>query len=190
MPLYDSPPPGRIVTVQDAFLTGRKHQPWRAVLSVETDWHLSLYVLHGHRYHLKYRSPGDGGPLWRGEPPMRELAILGTAQLREPGTDELLVEHRMDSADCGTPVINAIGVSTSGRVVPVVTIYNGCGLKAVVVHHAGAVDTLHLTGPYYGPNSGTCCPTKLKSVASLAYRNGAWRLSPPYFQLAKDTYGP
>lgn len=190
-PLYDSPPPGHILTLQNAYLAGRGNAPWRAILSVENGWHLSLYVLRGSQYRLKYRSPGNGGPLWRGAPPMRQFAIVGTAQLLQPGTDELLVEHRMDSADCGTPVLNAIGVSASGRVVPVVTVFNGCDLRATVVRGAaGALDTLRLTGPYYGPNSGTCCPTKAKTTATLSYRNGSWTLSPRYFELAIDSYGP
>lgn len=154
-------------------------------------WYLSLYVLRGSQYRLKYRSPGDGGPLSKGMPPAREVAIVGTAQLVRAGTDELLVERRMDSADCGTPNIGVIGVSASGRVVPMVSIYNGCDLKATVIDGAGGEpDTLRLTGPYYGPDSGTCCPTKQKAAATFAYRNGSWVLSPRYFQFEVDSFGP
>lgn len=207
--LYDVPPPGRVVSTENAYLAGHENPPWRAVLSVASagklesedlyQWYLSLYTLRGSKYQLKYRSPRDGGPLWRvfldgkklgGAPPMREFAIVGTAQLVKPGTDELLVEWRMDSADCGSPTINAIGVSTSGRVVPLMTITNGCGLDATVIRGANdGLDMLRLTGPYFGPNSGTCCPTQQQAAATLKYRNGSWVLSPQYYQLEIDTYG-
>lgn len=155
-------------------------------------WHLSLYVLRGKRYYLKYRSPDNGGPLLKTRmPPMREFAIVGTAQLVRTGTDELLVERRMDSADCGTPNISAIGVSESGRVVPLMSVFNGCALDATVIHGGnGERDALRLAGPYFGPNSGTCCPTKQNATATVYYRNESWIVSPRYFEVETDTYGP
>lgn len=208
---YVPPPPGTVVTNQLAYLTGEAmHSQWRAVLSRAQagtwqgaptyQWYLSMYAIDGDTYRLKYRSPGNGGPFERltmsGDQVtsgmlLRDASIVGTAELMQPGVQQLIVQWSPVAADCGSNTIVVFSATTSGKVVPAVSLENACALTATIVPGSGsALDSLRLSGPYYGENSGTCCPTKQKASATLLYRNGAWIQTPKYYPIAVGKFNP
>ncbi len=194
--------PGTVTQSRLVYLSGEGMQSqWRGVASKKYlgasggtkfyQWYLSIYAIDGSTYHLKYRSPGSGGPLDVVEEapgssmwfPMQDLSIVGAAELMEPSVQQLVVHSHQTGADCGTAHISVLGYdNASGKVVPEVVVDNGCELQAKIVHGTHG-DTLSLTGPYYGPKSALCCPTKPKATATLAYRNGKWVETPRYFDL-------
>ncbi len=204
---YAPKPPGTIVQNQLVYLAGEGMQTqWRAVASKRVvgtgnaqtfyQWYLSIYAIDGTTYHLKYRSPGNGGPLanvtqahgaklWF---PVAQLAIVGAAELMQPGIQQLVVQTHQAAADCGSSAVTVF-TTKNAKVVPAVSVSNGCDLSAKIVKVKGAT-AIALSGPYYGANAAMCCPTKPKASAVLRYVHGAWKESPNYFPLAVGKLPP
>ncbi|MBV8490749.1 MAG: hypothetical protein JO199_09505 [Candidatus Eremiobacteraeota bacterium] len=204
-------PPGTIVENQVVYLTGEAmHGQWRAVVSKKAvghgggntfyQWYLSIYAIDDTTYRLKYRSPGNGGPLSKVEQvsggdkmwfPIGDLHIVGAAELVQPGVQQLVVESHEMAADCGGATVSIFSASPGGQIVPAAVATNGCRLKASIVHGTGNVlDTLQLTGPFYAPNAALCCPTKADATAKLSYANGAWVEAPKYYPLSIGKFAP
>jgi hypothetical protein len=199
---YSPQPPGTIVQSQLVYLAGEGMQSqWRGVLSKQLvgtsagmkfyQWYLSIYAINGTTYQLKYRSPRRPVPfdalqhasdasMWF---PQQSGSVVGAADFRNDASQELVVASQQIGADCGTARIDVFTANPrSGNVKTAVSLQNYCTLKARIVQtKSGAA--LQLTGPYYGTNAATCCPTKTNAVATLRYRNGAWVESPRYFKI-------
>lgn len=209
-PTFSPVPPGSVVTSNVVYLAGEAmHSQWRAVLSkarlgvayghTAYQWYLSIYAISGTTYHLRYRSPGNGAPLDRvtkakgGAPmwfPQQSASIVGAAELMQPGIQQLVFASHQTGADCGTADITIFTTDAkTGKVVPAVSIENGCDLGATIVHAKGG-DAVQLTGPYYSATAPLCCPTKPKATAMLRYRNGAWIETPKYFTLYPRRFSP
>lgn len=205
---FSPPAPGSVVQSKVVYLTGQAmHSQWRGVVSKRVagkgsgmtfyQWYLSVYAIDDTTYRLKYQSPQDGGPLSKVEKatggdmwyPLQSAEIAGTAQLMQPGVEQLIVSSHETGADCGSANISVLTVNSSGHVVPAVTLQNNCDLTARVSRGTGGVpDALILNGPYYNSTAPTCCPTKAKAVATLRYRNGQWIEKPNYFQLYRGSF--
>jgi hypothetical protein len=200
-PTYSPAPPGSVAQSQLVYLAGDgMSSQWRGIASKKTvgtsaqgqafyQWYLSIYAIDGATYHLQYRSPGNGGPLstvtqahgaqlWF---PVQTLSIVGAAELMQPAVQQLVVESHEASADCGSSTVTVFATK-GGKVVPAVSVRNGCDLTAKIVTVAGHA-AIELSGPYYAANAALCCPTKPKATATLQYRNGAWSESPKLFDL-------
>ncbi|HVS47196.1 MAG TPA: hypothetical protein VMS32_11120 [Verrucomicrobiae bacterium] len=195
-------PPGTVTQSVLGYLAGQAmHSQWRAVASRvrrgksgSTTFYqdyLSIYAIDGATYRLKYRSPGNGGPLSQVEKahgaemwfPLQDLSIVGYGQFQEPAVDQLVVYSHEASADCGGAQITIFSADPkTGKVAPHVSVTNGCALSAKIVHGTGS-DSIVLTGPYYGPNAAMCCPTKNVASATLRFTGGTWKQSPAYFTL-------
>jgi hypothetical protein len=200
--------PGSVVQSQVVYLAGQAmHSQSRGVISKRAvgkgsgmtfyQWYLSVYAIDDATYRLKYQSPRDGGPLSKVEKatggdmwyPLQSAEIVGSAQLMQPGVEQLIVSSHETGADCGSANISVLTVNSSGHVVPAVTLQNNCDLTARVSRGTGGVpDALILNGPYYNSTAPTCCPTKAKAVATLRYRNGQWIEKPNYFQLYRGSF--
>jgi hypothetical protein len=180
------------------------HSQWRAVASktlVGTgsgtnfyQWYLSIYAIDGTTYHLKYQSPANGGPLSKVTQasggvkmwfPLQTLQIAGVGEFMQAGVQQLIVQSHEAGADCGGAIVSVFATNASGKVVPAVSVRNGCALKATVTHSgSGSVrDTIVLSGPYYNSTAPMCCPTKSRAAAVLSYRNGTWTERPKYYEL-------
>lgn len=203
-------PPGTVVQSQLVYLAGEAmHSQWRAVASKKLlgkngdntfyQWYLSIYAIDGTTYKLKYQSPSNGGPLSKvtkaaGGPvmwfPFQTLQIVGSAELMQPGVQQLVVQSHETGADCGSAVVTVFATDAKQNVVPAVSLRNGCDLSATIVHGSSGNDTIALSGPYYGPNAAMCCPTKPKATAVLAYRNGTWTQTPKYYDLYPGKFPP
>ncbi len=208
---YVPAPPGTIQQSQLVYLAGEGMQSqWRGVISRkavgrDTDenetfyqWYLSIYAIDaGGNYALKYQAPGkgtalldvvekaSGANLWF---PRQSAQIAGVGEFMFPGVQQLVVAAHQTGADCGSATVTVFRYdSASQKVVPAVSLANGCQLDAKVVHGAGG-DALQLSGPYYGPKAALCCPTKPKATAVLRYRSGKWRLTPAYYEMAVGKY--
>lgn len=207
------PPPGAIVQNALVYLSGQAmHSQWRAVVSRKAlgtsgdytfyQWYLSLYRIDpaSGNYKLAYQAPSAHAKLldvvekvdssmWF---PYQSLEIVGPAELMHRGVQELVVAFHQTGADCGSANITVLRYDGKREaVVPAVSIQNGCDLSAKIVPGAGgALDTLTLSGPYYGPNAPMCCATKPKASATLRYRNGRWTEAPAYYTLYADKYSP
>ena len=201
---FSPAPPGRVASNQLVYLAGEAmHSQWRAVASRKLvgvsgstafdQWYLSVYQLDGTTYKLKYRSPGNGGPLetvtqasdgvkmWY---PLQSLQIVGNAELMQAGVQQLVVRSHEAGADCGAGTVSIFAADARGNVVPAVSVRNGCELRATISRGHGAVrDSIVLSGPYYSASAPMCCPTKVKAAAVLSYRNGHWIETPKYYQM-------
>lgn len=198
-------PPGTVVQSTLFYLTGQAmHSQWRAVVSKKTvgtngnqafdQWYLSIYSIDNTTYRLRYRSPGNGGPLWKVERahgatmwfPMQEMKIVGTGQFMEPTVENLVTSSHQTGADCGAATITVFAYNPkTHKVVASATVTNGCDLSAKIVKSASGAYSLALTGPYYSPTAAMCCPTKNKAAATLRYANGRWVEYPKYFKLSQ-----
>jgi hypothetical protein len=197
-------PPGAVVQNQLVYLGGEAmHSQWRAVASKRlagssagtnfNQWYLSIYAIDGSTYRLKYRSPGNGGPLstvtqapggakmWF---PLQTMQIVGSAELMQAGVQQLVVASHETGADCGAAMVTIFAADPRGNVVPAVSLRNGCELRATIAHGHGSVrDSIVLSGPYYNSTAPMCCPTKVKATAVLSYRNGKWTQTPRYYEM-------
>ena len=198
---FDVAAPGTILEDRLLYLAGdAMHGQWRALLSKKSvgrsghdtfyQWYLSIYAIDGDVYKLQYQSPRDGGPFSKvtkadGAPmwfPAQSGRIDAPIALMMEGKDNLVVESHEMAADCGSGVVTVFTTNNAGKVVPAVSVRNGCDLTATPVDSkAGA--SLTLAGPYYGPNAAMCCPTIAKATARLAYVNGTWVETPKRYEL-------
>lgn len=203
-------PPGSVVASQVVYLAGESmHSQWRAVVSkarlgaafgqTRYQWYLSIYQIGMTTYRLRYQSPRDGGPLSRvtkttGSPamwfPVQAASIAGVGALMAPAVEQVVIGSHETGADCGTADVTILTFDEkSAKVVPAVSVQNGCDLGARIVHENNE-DAVQLTGPYYAPSAPLCCPTKPKATAMLRYRNGAWVETPKYFRLYPRRFAP
>lgn len=205
---FDHAPPGTIVSNQVVYLAGQAmHSQWRGIVSKKAvgtgngetfyQWYVSIYQIDGATYHLRYRSPRDGGPfdtlakahgaqMWF---PRQSGEAIGAAQLMQPGVEELIVASHQSGADCGSADLTVFGYDAkANRVVPAVTVQNGCNLDAKILPRANGMASLQLNGPYYGPHAAMCCPTKPKASAVLKYANGRWVETPNYFTFYPNSF--
>ncbi|HET9031016.1 MAG TPA: hypothetical protein VFN49_12655 [Candidatus Aquilonibacter sp.] len=207
-PSFDPAPPGTVVDSKVVYLAGQAmHSQWRGVVSkkavgkdsTETfyQWYVSIYQIDGNTYHLRYQSPVNGGPLdalskasganmWF---PRQSASIVGAGQLMESGVEQLVVASHQSGADCGSADITVFRYDAkTNKVVPAVTLENGCDLNAKIVPSSNGLAALQLNGPYYGPKAPMCCPTKPKASATLKYANGKWVEAPNYFKFFPDSF--
>jgi len=194
-------PPGTVVqNVGVSFNAETSSHAWRAIASKEPlgssggrefyQWNLSIYGLRGGSYRLRYKSPGNGGPLSRVAQangaamwfPIQDLRIVGTASLMHSGVEQLVVQSHEMAADCGMATVSIFATTVGATVGRTVFASNLCDLSARIVHGSGG-DSIELTGPYYGANAPACCPTKAHATAELRYANGKWVETPLYFKL-------
>ncbi len=191
--------PGQIVQSLLFYPAGEGMQSqWRAVASrvhlggSAYQWYLSVYAIDYDTavYRLKYRSPGDGRPLTRvtragGSPwfPQQSLHIVGAAELAQSGVQNLVVQSREASADCGSASVSVFTYDwTRQQFRLAASVTNGCALTATL-EHGSTGDAVQLIGPYYSASAPLCCPTKARAVAYLRYAHGKWTESPSYFPL-------
>ena len=203
---FSPAPPGTMSQSVVGYLAGQAmHSQWRAVTSKRLvgrsgaqsfyQGYLSIYAIDGTTYRLKYRSPGNGGPLdtvtkahgasmWF---PMQSLNIVGFGQFIQPTVEQLVVASLEQAADCGGAQVTVFAYNPhTNTVAPSATVRNGCQLAARIVRGSGnAPDSIVLRGPYYGPHAAMCCPTKNKATATLRYAAGRWVESPRYFLLTQ-----
>jgi len=197
--------PGVIVKSQLFYPAGEAmHSQWRAVMSKQLvgkgstqsfyQYYLSIYQLDGNAYKLRYQSPRDGGPftklskasgaeLWF---PFQSGTIVGAGEFMRSGVQQVVVATHQTGADCGSAAVSVFGVDpTANKVVPEVSVQNGCDLNARVVAGTGSsLASLLLTGPYYAKNAALCCPTKPNASATLRYQNGRWVQAPKYYEMS------
>lgn len=205
------PPPGTIVQNTKFYLDGQSmHGAWRAVVSrkaagrdVEENetfyqWGLTIYRLDDNGNYVRaYQAPAkgtalldklekaSGSSMWF---PLQSAEIVGAASLMHDETQQLVVAVHQTGADCGSASITVFRFNRAAqKVVPAVSLANGCQLDAKVVHEPGG-DVLALHGPYYAPSAPMCCPTKINASATLRYRNGKWVLSPNYYEVSVGKY--
>jgi hypothetical protein len=207
---YIPPPPGKMVESRLVALSGAGTQGrWRAVLSRKVvgregdqrfyQWYLTLYAPNAAGdYVQKYRAPGNGtsslltvvekargANLWF---PVQTVKIVGSAELMQPGVQQLVVAVHESGADCGAATVTILRYDqASGKIAPAVSVRTGCRLDAGIVRTSSG-DALRLNGPYYGPEAPLCCPTKPKASALLRYRAGRWIQSPAYYEMSVGTY--
>lgn len=208
---YLPAPPGTIEQSQLVYLSGEGMQSqWRGVVSRKAvgrdasvnetfyQWYLTIYSIDTNgNYVRKYQAPGKGNALldvvekahgatlWF---PRQTAQIVGVAAFMYPDVQQLVVAVHQTGADCGSATLTVFRFDqASQKVVPAVSLANGCQLDANIVHEA-AGDALQLSGPYYGPNAAMCCPTKPKASAMLRYRNGKWKLTPAYYEMSVGKY--
>jgi hypothetical protein len=201
--------PGSVVQSQLVYLTGQAmHSQWRGVISKRVagkssgttfyQWYLSIYAIDGTTYRLRYQSPRDGGPLSKVEKasggdmwyPLQSAEIVGTAQLMQPAVEQLIVSSHETGADCGSANVTVLSATSSGKVVPAVSLQNACDLSVRVSHASGGnvPDALILNGPFYNSTAPNCCPTKAKAVAVLRYKNNRWVETPNYFKFYPNAF--
>lgn len=205
------PPPGTVEQNVRFYLNGQSmHGQWRAVVSRKAvgkdldenetfyQWYLSVYAIGDDGdYVRKYEAPGQGtalldvlekaqgANLWF---PRQSMEIVGAASLTGTDAQQLVVAVHQSGADCGSATVTVFRYdAAAGKVVPAVSLANGCQLDAKIIHGA-AGDALALTGPYYGPHAAMCCPTKADAHATLRYRNGKWSLTPAYYEMSVGKY--
>jgi hypothetical protein len=108
-----------------------------------------------------------------------ELTVtsLGAARLIPGAGDQLVFAVHEASADCGSASVAVIGLG-GGHPADVATVQNPCSLALAVT-----ATRLILSGPGYKRSDPLCCPSTPKAQASLAYSDGAWRLTPHVFTL-------
>lgn len=203
-PHYDKAPPGEIVQDTVAYLTGEgMNSAWHVVASRKMvgkqngkdpvyQWYLSFYAPVQTGAKLIYQLPNDSHELLSRVTkakdaqiyfPQQELKIVGAAELRRAGVQDVVVWDHQTGADCGAADVTVFGANAQGKIEQRVHVENGCDLQARIVKH-GALSAVQLTGPYYGPSAPLCCPTKPHAAAMLAYRNGQWRVSPNYYTIS------
>ncbi len=202
---FSPPPPGTVLQTTLFYLTGQAmHSQWRAVVSKKTvgmngnqsfdQWYLSIYSIDNTTYRLQYRSPVNGGPLWKVQRahgatmwfPLQAMKIVGAGQFMEPTVENLVTSSHQTGADCGAATITVFAYNPKEhKVVASATVTNGCDLSTKIVKSASGKYSLALAGPYYSPTAAMCCPTKNKAVATLRYANGRWIEYPKYFKLTQ-----
>ncbi len=200
-------PPGNVVARQGADLDGRAANSWRSVITKKAvgsadnetfyQWYVSIYQFDGGTYRLRYQSPGNGGPLDAVEKakganlwfPRQEASIVGSAALMGQNDEQLVVQSHQSGADCGSADLTVFRYDAkTGKIVPAVTVQNGCELNAMIVKNAGGVSYLQLSGPYYNATAPMCCPTKPKATATLRYAGGKWVESPNYYKFYPNAF--
>jgi hypothetical protein len=207
--VYSPEPPGAIVQSRVVYLAGQAmSSQWRGVVSKKLvgtsagmsfyQWYVSIYQIDGDTYRLRYQSPVNGGPFDKVEKandatmwfPAQSGSIVGAAQLMEPAVEQLVVATHQTGADCGSADLTVFGYDAkTDKVVPEVTVENGCDLSAKIVHGKnGAPDALLLTGPYYNEHAAMCCPTKANASATLIYSDGKWTETPDYFKFYPNAF--
>lgn len=158
-------------------------------------WYVSIYQ-DGTKNRLLYQSPRDGGPLDKVEKakganlwfPRQEASIIGTAPLMGDGLGEVVVQSHQAGADCGSADLTIFRYDPkSGKIVPAVTVQNGCELNAKIVKNSDGA-YLQLSGPYYNATAPMCCPTKPKATATLKYANGKWIETPNYYKFYPNAF--
>ncbi|HEV7178742.1 MAG TPA: hypothetical protein VGN11_02660 [Candidatus Baltobacteraceae bacterium] len=171
---------------------------WHAVVSKSaigksngtTFYRWAISVFNGSA--LEYQSPRDGGPLTKVTKahgaemwfPAQEASIVGAASLMGTKAQQLVVASHETGADCGAATITVFGVDgASGKVLPMVTVRNGCELTAKIVG-----TSIQLSGPYYNASAAMCCPTKPQATATLRYAGGKWTESPQYYALYPNAF--
>ena len=204
-PVFVPAPRGVVMKSQLFYPAGEGMQSqWRGVLSREFvgkgssqpfyQYYLSMYQLDGNTYRLRYRSPDNGGPfsqlakahgseLWF---PFQNGTIVGAAELMQPGVQQLVVASHQTGADCGSATVSVFGFdSRANKVIPEVSVRNGCELSARIIPSAGNNPaSLLLTGPYYNKDAALCCPTKPRASAMLRYQGGRWIQTPRYYEVS------
>ncbi|HEY5258296.1 MAG TPA: hypothetical protein VIJ12_07930 [Candidatus Baltobacteraceae bacterium] len=203
---FSPAPPGTMTQSAMGYLAGQAmHSQWRAVTSKRVvgkrgklsffQSYLSIYAIDNTTYRLKYRSPGNGGPLdtvtkahgaamWF---PMQTINIVGFGQFIQPTVEQLVVASHEQAADCGGAQVTVFAYNPhTNKVASSATVRNGCQLVARIVRGSGNVpDSIVLVGPYYGPKAAMCCPTKNSATATLRFAAGGWVESPQYFPLTQ-----
>lgn len=159
-----------------------------------TFYQWAIHVRHGR---TSYDSPKNGGPLdtvtkahgaqmWF---PHQSVHTLATARLMNGTDEQLVVLSHQSGADCGSADLTVFGYDAAKRrIVPAVTVKNGCDLRVQVVHGANGRDSLELSGPYYNATAPMCCPTKPKASAKLVYVNGSWMEQPNYYHFFSNAF--
>jgi len=161
-------------------------------------WYVTIYAIDATgNYARKYQAPGKGtalldvvekakgATLWF---PRQTAQIVGVGAFMQPDVQQLVVAVHQTGADCGSATLTVFRYdSATAKIVPAVSLANGCALDAKIVHET-AGDALQLKGPYYGPKAAMCCPTKENASAMLRYRNGKWRLAPAYYEMSVGKY--
>jgi hypothetical protein len=109
-----------------------------------------------------------------------DVRVIGSGQLMQPGTSQLVIRVYSAAADCGSATVHVLAFGDQ-RLHDVVGAQNYCSLEAALQPPGIA-----LTGPYYDRNAALCCPTKNKATALLRYdrRSGKWLIAPQYFRLS------
>jgi hypothetical protein len=116
--------------------------------------------------------------------PEQSATIVGAAALMGGTAQQLVVQSHETGADCGSATVTVFRYdNTAKKIVPAVTVQNGCDLTATIIR-----GTIELSGPYYGPKAAMCCPTREKATATLVYRKGAWIESPQYYTLFPNAF--
>ena len=177
---FDVAPPGQIVQDTVAYLSGENtNSAWHVVTSREQhQWYLSFYAPAGNGVKLVYRLPNGTHELLSRV--TKAVNIVGAAEFRHRGVQDVVVWDRQAGADCGTADVTVFGADAGGRVSQRVHVENSCALHANIVKR-GALYAVELTGPYYGRNAPLCCPTKRAARALLSYTGGTWSVTPNYF---------
>jgi hypothetical protein len=106
------------------------------------------------------------------------VSSLGAARLIPSAGDQLVFAVHEASADCGSASVAVIGLG-GGHPAAVASVQNPCSLAVAVT-----ATRLILSGPGYKRSDPLCCPSTPKAQASLAYSDGAWRLTPHVFTLS------
>ena len=207
-PSFVPAPPGSVVQSQVVYLAGQAmHSQWRGIISKKAvgsgdgetfyQWYVSIYQIDGTTYHLRHQSPANGGPLDKLEKaqganlwfPRQSAEIAGAAQLMGPGIEQLVVQTHQTGADCGSADLTVFRYDPkSNKVVPAVTVENGCDLNVKIVKGTNGDAYLQLSGPYYNESAPMCCPTKPKATATLKYANGTWTESPRYYKFYPNSF--
>ncbi len=115
-------------------------------------------------------------------PGYADVRIVGSAQLMQPGTSQLVIRVYSSAADCGAATVHVLAFgSNDQRLHDVVHVENYCRLEATLQPPG-----ISLTGPYYDRSAALCCPTKNKATALLRYdpKSDKWLIAPQYFRLS------
>ena len=200
-------PPGSVEQSQVVYLAGQAmRSQWRGVISKKAvgtgdgetfyQWYVSIYQIDGTTYRLRYQSPRDGGPLDKLEKatganlwfPRQDASIIGAAPLMGEDVEQLVVQSHQTGADCGSADLTVFRYdSKSNKIVPAVTVENGCTLDAKIVNSPAGAD-LQLSGPYYNATAPMCCPTKPSAKATLKYVKGKWIETPDYYRFYPNAF--
>ena len=113
--------------------------------------------------------------------PGAEVSIVGTGQLMEPNTQQLVVSVYAYAADCGGVTIHVLRLDpASKKLQDALKIENFCKLDGSIAGHS-----LLLSGPYYARNAALCCPTKNDAQATAGFdvASKQWIIAPSYFKI-------
>jgi inhibitor of cysteine peptidase len=207
---YDRTPPGQIVqTANFNFIGSESNGLYAAVVSrtllaksgpngkPQYQPYLTIYRQDPHSGVLAqiYQSPSAGDSLhvvpkraaipgtknmWL---PGVELSIIGTGQLMEPNTQQLVVSVYAYAADCGAVTMHVLRLDPkTQKLLDVLHVQNFCKLDGGIAGHS-----LLLSGPYYAANAALCCPTKNDAHATVTFdlTTRRWVIAPSYFKLTQ-----